>query len=462
MDRRVFLGASIGAGAMLATGAGCTTKKGDRAASQQLTANDAKLTGLTLEQLREQYSHDLFDDFLPFMERHVIDHTYGGFMCNTDRGGTNITKEKTAWYEGRGIWVYSFLYNNLKKEPKYLKIARKSVEFILKNEPTGDHLWPASFSREGQPISEPPNNIYGDLFIANGLSAYSQASGEEKYWYLAKSILLKCLKLYNKPDYGYMVTYGPGGNYNLKSASTNHSISKQEVTHAKGTRVLGHWMVIIRLVSQMLECRSDPELEKIADDSIDAIMNHHFNPEYKLISEVMNHDLSRPEGPFSQFVYTGHAIETLWMLLYEAERRKDKELFDLVTERFKRHVDIAWDDVYGGVFRALDHVNDNSWKVDKVLWAQEEVLIGSLYIVEQTGAQWAKDMFAKMFTYVQDKFTLKQYGYSLWILSADRKVTFEREYSRIGNFHHPRHLMLNLLSIERMINNCGSVSQLTN
>jgi mannose/cellobiose epimerase-like protein (N-acyl-D-glucosamine 2-epimerase family) len=139
------------------------------------------------------------------------------------------------------------------------------------------------------------------------------------------------------------------------------------------------------------------------------------------------------------------------MLLYEAERRKDQKLFDVVAERFKRHVKVAEDDVYGGVFRSLVNVNENIWKVDKVLWAQEEVLIGSLFILEQTGATWAKEMFEKQWKYVIDKYPLKQYGYPLWILSADRKVTFEEHYSRVGNFHHPRHLMLNILTLERLI-----------
>jgi mannose/cellobiose epimerase-like protein (N-acyl-D-glucosamine 2-epimerase family) len=232
------------------------------------------------------------------------------------------------------------------------------------------------------------------------------------------------------------------------------------VTQFKGQRVLGHWMVLIRLVTQMLESRADDELETLAGRCVDAILDSHLNPEYDLLNETLHHDLSRPEGPFSQFVYTGHAIETLWMLLYEAARRKDGALFDRIAALFRRHVEVAWDDVYGGVFRCLDHVNDNVWKVDKVLWAQEEVLIGSLFIAEHTGAQWAKDMFTRMFTYVQNKYPLKQYGYPLWILGADRKVTFVEEYSRVGNFHHPRHLMLNLLSLDRIIERGGSVSGL--
>ena len=411
----------------------CTTKEGDTLSKDTHALGIDRIAGVSLKQLLEQYRYYLFDDFLPFMDKYVVDHTYGGFMCNTNRNGTIINQNQRAWYEGRGIWVYSFLYHKLKKDPEYLEIARKSVEFILKNEPSGDHLWPGSFSREGKPMSDSSNRIYGDLFIANGLAEYSKASGEEKYWVQAKEILLKCMKIYNQPDYSCVVSYGP------------------QSEHASGPRILGHWMVIIRLVSQMLEYRSDPDLINIADATINAIMNHHFNPEYDLINEVLNHDLSRPEGPFSQFVYTGHAIETLWMLLYEAKRRKDNGLFDLVAQRFKRHVEVAWDDVYGGVFRALDNVNKNIWKVDKVLWAQEEVLIGTLFLIEHTGDQWAKDMFTRMYEYVIDKYPLKKYGYPLWIMSSERKVTFKEDGTRIGNFHHPRHLMLNILSLERMI-----------
>ncbi len=126
-------------------------------------------------------------------------------------------------------------------------------------------------------------------------------------------------------------------------------------------------------------------------------MNYHYNPEVDLTNEVLNHDLSRPEGPFSQFVYTGHVIETMWMIMYEAVRIKDKELFNSAGEKFKRHVEVAWDDVYGGVFRALDNVDNNIWKIDKVLWAQEEVLVGTLFMIQHTGDPWAYQWFEKIF-----------------------------------------------------------------
>jgi mannose/cellobiose epimerase-like protein (N-acyl-D-glucosamine 2-epimerase family) len=228
-------------------------------------------------------------------------------------------------------------------------------------------------------------------------------------------------------------------------------------------------MVLIRIISQMLQQRADLELEKILSHSVDAVLNHHYNPAFQLNNELLNHDYSRPANELSQFVYTGHSIETLWMVLSEAVRTRNRQLFDTAAARFQRHVEVAWDPVYGGVLRSLNDVDQNLWSLDKVLWAQEEVLIGTLCIVEHAGAAWAREMFGKMFAYVRDKYPLQRYGYPLWIIHADRKVTFEprppeappfSEEQRVENYHHPRHLMLNLLSLDRMIRRGGTASGL--
>ena len=87
-----------------------------------------------------------------------------------------------------------------------------------------------------------------------------------------------------------------------------------------------------------------------------------------------------------------------------------------------------------------------------------EVLIGLICVIEHTGEQWAKDWYNKLHTYVLDKFPLNQYGYPLWFAYADRKVTFTEHYNRCEHFHHPRHFMQNLLTIDRMIKRDGKVS----
>ncbi|HZT33425.1 MAG TPA: AGE family epimerase/isomerase [Bryobacteraceae bacterium] len=372
---------------------------------------------LPLRQLRDQYYFDLFEDFLPFVDKHVLDRQYGGFLCHTDRDGTNLSGRKTTWYEGRGIWVYSFLYNHCGKQPQHLKVARRSVEFILSAKPKDeDTLWPVTLTRDGKPETPPATAIYGDLFIAEGLAEYARATGERKYWDMAKRLVLKCVRIYDRPDYepGIVASY-----------------SGPVAPPMSGARIQGVSMVLIRALGPMLEQRADPGLQPILDRALDAVMNRHYNPEFGLNNELLEHDYSRPRNVLAQFVYTGHAIETLWMVAYESARTRNKSLFDLAAERFRRHVEVSWDGVYGGVFRSLNHVDRNQWALDKVLWAQEEVLIGTLLIYEHTGAPWAAEMFTKMNDYVRAKYVLRPHGYALWIVNGDRKVTYEPHTARL-------------------------------
>jgi mannose/cellobiose epimerase-like protein (N-acyl-D-glucosamine 2-epimerase family) len=132
--------------------------------------NRQKLAHRKLEDLRKEYQYWLYDDFLPFLDRFVVDHKVGGFMCETDRDGRNISGRKRTWFEGRGIWIYSFLFNELDPKPEYLEIARKSVEFILRHDPAGPDLMPHGYRRNGSPLNAAPDIAgYGDLFVATGL-----------------------------------------------------------------------------------------------------------------------------------------------------------------------------------------------------------------------------------------------------------------------------------------------------
>jgi len=433
VNRRQFLGAATAAGGL--TALGCAPSTPPEETSTHVTK---ELAGKPLAELRELYRYDLFDDYLPFEEEHVVDHELGGFMCNTDRAGNNLSTTKNTWYEGRGIWVHSFLYNNFGKKEKDLEIARKSVELTLPLKPKPLTLWPGAMTREGKPTNERASDIYCGLFVANGLQQYAVATGDEKYRAEAKAILLDHLAIYDDSKYDYPASYGPPG-----------------VQPVEGPRVLGHWMVLLRMATQMLETAPDPEIEEIAKRSVDALLDHHQNPAFDLMNEVINHDLSRAEGGWEQFCYIGHAIETLWMVMFEAGRRKDKALYERAAAMFKRHVEVAWDDVYGGFFHGMLHVDDNVWTEGKVLWLQEEVLIGTLYMIEHTGDPWAVEWFNRTYAYVREKWPLKQYGYPIWILSADRKVTFEEKATRVGNFHHPRHLAINLLALDRIIERGG-------
>ena len=203
----------------------------------------SETAGLNLTLLHEFYHDEIFKRFIPNMDKYVIDHQFGGFMTSIDiTNGKQANSNKTAWFEGRGMWTYSYLYNNLEKNPKYLEIARKSKDFILKHLPSDDKFFTSSYTNDGKPLSG-PGDIYSSLFVAEGLAEYAKASGDKQYFTIAKKIILSCLKRYDSPDYDYYVAYlNPGA------------------TKIPGPRVLGHWMVFLRAATQILENGPDADM----------------------------------------------------------------------------------------------------------------------------------------------------------------------------------------------------------
>jgi len=437
MKRRDFLSSltvtSAATGLMTSNFIACNQSKRDQ--NKVPASVPDTLAGKPLAELIRFYRTCLFEEFLPFVNSYVVDKEYGGFMCEVNVQGQKLTTDKSTWYLGRGLWTYSYLYNQIAKDPEYLSIAEKAVNFIMKTIPDTRSLWPEKFSRTGEPIAPPAPNIYGDMFVALGLQEYAKASGQEKYWLLAREILMKCLGFYDQPDY-----FPEAAQSYLKTLPL-----------IPGARIGGHWFMFINLITLMLEFRPDPELKAISDRAMDAVLNYHYNPDFDLINEIVNHDLSRPNNDIAQLVYTGHNMETLWMIMAEAKRRQDQDLFEKAVRYFKRNLEVSWDDVYGGVFTSLNNVDKFEWVTRKANWAQEEAMIGLLMIVENSGAQWAKDWYERIFKYHTERYHLKKYGYQLWIDYADRKVTFvEKDYNRLEIFHHPRYLITCINILERM------------
>lgn len=394
------------------------------------------IADLNLKKLRELYQEALFKKFLPNMDKLVVDHELGGFMCSVDIKTRKLENtNKRAWFEGRGMWMYSFLYNNLEKNPRYLEIAKKSKDFILKLLPADGTYYISGFTKEGKPLSDVEGDIYGNLFVAEGLAEYSKASGERQYFAKAKDIILKAVERYDRPDFTY---------------------AYKAETRVAGPRILGHWMILLSLCTQMLKQQNDPQIKALADRCVDAIMKHHLNPESRLLNEALAHDLSPLADPVaSQFGDIGHGCETLAFVMNYAVLQKDAALFKSSSEAFKRHVTVAKDDVYGGHFHILNDINANAWTLNKVRWLQEEILIGALILIEHTGDQWALNCYAETDAYIREKFVRPEFAFV--IDSGDRKVA-QHNMVRAEHYHYPRQLMVSILAIDRILQRGGKAS----
>lgn len=394
-----------------------------------------QLAGMTLLTLRDQYRHDLFEEYLPFWDKFGIDRENGGFLCSLDHDGTVVNTDKRLVFQARGLWVYSFLYNHFEIED-CLEVARRARDFIVSHGQDDSGNWVHTLDKYGN-VRKPADGLgFSGIFVAEGLQEYYRATGDQASMDLALEAVFRFLDIYDDPKRDVPQWYLP--------------------LSYPGMRTLGYEEMTIGVLTQILQQVSHPRLEARVASSVEAVLNRFWNANYRLNNEMLTHDYNRLDDESEDFIYLGHSIVTFRMILQEAMRVQDRSVFDLVTERLRRHIEVAWDDEFGGLIRGM-HVHGKH-DFDKWLWTQDEALVGTMILLEHTDLEWPQQWFDRIYHYVRDKFTLRQYGYPGWILSADRRVTFEPHISRKGNYHHPRQLMLNLLALDRMIEREGQVS----
>jgi N-acylglucosamine 2-epimerase len=413
---------------------------------------DPVLAGMSLTGLRKHYHSELFESYLPFWNKFGIDHEYGGFMCSLDYDGTLVNTDKSLWFQGRGIWVYSFLYNHFGKETKYLGIASKTKDFVLKHAPQPDGWWAEELARDGSVRKPFAGDIYGMYFVAEGLQEYAWATQDNEVRDRAFALMKKLYRYMDRPDFRLM---GDG---------------------APGVRAQGLWMVNLRIATQILRRWKDTEISAIAERAVEVLITRHYNADIGLNNEMLNFDFSRLKSEETKSLL-GHSIETLWMAQDEADRRNDAKLWDICAERIHRHIEVGWDHIFGGLAQSIN-VNQGGyvWPSEhpvgtdlefrftgeyqymKALWALHEILIATLNVFERTGAEWAARFFTMAQDVIDTKFSMKKLGLPGSMLFGDRRMTVHPHVARQDNYHPLRQLMLTILTLDRMIQRCVPAS----
>jgi N-acylglucosamine 2-epimerase len=403
------------------------------------------LAGKSLTDWRNRYRAELFDSYLPFWDRFGIDHEQGGFMCSLDYDGARANADKLLWFQGRGIWIYSFLYNHFGKDARYLDIARKTRDFVLRHAPQPDGWWAEEFTRNGRVKKPFTGDIYGMYFVAEGLQEYAWAAQDDSAREMAFALVKKLYRYMDRPDFRFMGNGEPG------------------------VRAQGLWMVNLHIATQILRRWKDPEIAAIADRAVNVVINRHYNPDIGLNNEMLNFDFSRPRGEENKCLL-GHSIETLWMIQDEADRRGDRKLWDTCAGRIHRHLEVGWDHVFGGLSQwinvdqggyvwpperpvgtDLEFRFTGEYQYMKPLWALHEILVATLNVFKRTGAEWAARFFGMAQDVIDAKFSMKKRGLPGYMLFGDRRMTHQPHVARQDNYHPPRQLMLSILMLDRMI-----------
>lgn len=132
------------------------------------------------KQISSRYKRELLENCLPFWLENSQDKEFGGYYSCLNRDGSVYDTDKFIWLQGREVWMFAMLYNNVEKNQEWLDCAIQGAEFLKKY--GHDENWDFYFSlnREGRPLVQ-PYNIFSNTFACMGFAQLAKATGNEEY-----------------------------------------------------------------------------------------------------------------------------------------------------------------------------------------------------------------------------------------------------------------------------------------
>ncbi|MFW5804734.1 MAG: AGE family epimerase/isomerase, partial [bacterium] len=345
------------------------------------------------------YQDTLINNVIPFWMKHGIDHEYGGiFNCIKDNGEV-VSTEKYIWSQGRALWTFSALYNRIKKEKEWFKIATKLKDFLINSEARDKNgAWVFAISRDGKEII-PSQSIYADAFAILGLTEFARINKNKQ----AIDIALESYK-------------------RVKPLLKDHSTLPTEPNKIpEGYEHHGPKMIYSLVAFEVGSLIEDQNILKDAFALAEQVMNNHYDSKTGLIREFITYDKKIVDNEIGMTVVPGHAIESMWFFAHIYKYWDDQEKVKKVLRTIKNHLEFGWDQEYGGIFLAKSIGNKKAawWNPEaKVWWVFTECLYALILAHELLGEKWCMEWYWKIHDYAFKHFPDREHGE--WTQNLDR------------------------------------------
>ncbi len=338
----------------------------------------------------QTYKNALLNDVLPFWLNHSKDREFGGYFTCLDKHGKVYDQDKFLWLQGRQVWTFAMLYNNVKPQPEWLDFALHGAEFLMENGRDKEGNWYFSLNREGRPLIQ-PYNIFSDCFAAMAFGQLYKATKDETHLQIARDTFENILKRHHNPKGKYTKTYP--GTRNLQGFSLP--------------------MILCNLVLE-IEHILDPKMVKeVIDNGIDTVMHKFYRPELGLIVENIKEDGSLSDSFDGRLINPGHGLEAMWFIMDLAERTNNPKLIKEAVKISLQILDYGWDKKYGGIFYFMDRKGNPPQQLEwdqKLWWVHIEALIAVLKGYQHTQNEKCLEWSEKLHDYSWNHFVDSEYG----------------------------------------------------
>ena len=388
-----------------------------------MSADPTKVPLARLEKLHEQYRAALFDDVVPWWEKHSLDRECGGYYSLLDRQGKPWGTDKYMWMTGREIWMFSHLYNRCRRNPDWLDAARLGSDFILRHAYQPDGKMYFRLTREGKPVAK-VLSLFSEMFCAMGLAELSGAANVDGLWAKAAGMYDFLVPRFGLPSDTPLLGYPIDAKFHLHS----------------------HDMCRIMIAWVFNEMRPGRKFEDDLSRSVESILGRHWKPELHALLENVAMDgsamLDLPEG---RMFHPGHAIESAWLIMEVAHRQGNRQWIDTAVEIVLASLRHGWDQESGGIryITNIDWTPTHELEANLKLWlVHSETLYALLLGWSLTGREdlwrWHEQVHEWSFSHFPDPECGEWYGY----LDRDgRPVWTAKANGWKGFFHLPRSLL---------------------
>ena len=377
---------------------------------------------IDFKSLSLQYRNELLDNVIPFWLTHSQDQNNGGYFTCLDRQGNIYDTDKFIWLQGRQVWMFSMLYNNVEKRREWLDCAIQGGEFLKKFGHDGNLNWYFSLTREGKPIIE-PYNIFSYTFATMAFGQLSKATGNDEYAEIAKKTFDIILSKRDNPKGKWNKAFP--GTRNLKSFSLP--------------------MILCNLSLEIEHLLNKEFLEQTMEECIHEVMEVFLRPELGgLIVENVQEDGTLSDTFEGRLMNPGHAIEAMWFIMDLGKRMNRPELIEKAVETTLKTLEYGWDKEHGGIFYFMDRKGFPPQQLEwdqKLWWVHLETLISLLKGYQLTGSETCLQWFEKVHDYTWSHFKDPEYSEWWGYLNRQGEVLLDLKGGKWkGCFHVPRGL----------------------
>ncbi len=369
------------------------------------------------------YRKVLTENILPFWLRNAIDYENGGIFTQLDEKGEIYGTDKSVWFQGRALWVFSKAYNTIEKNLGYLKAAECIYGFLPKCTDTDGRMF-FTVTADGRELQK-RRYYFSETFAAIGCAELYKATGREE--------VLRSAQQY------FTVAYECFTGVRKNPPKLN--------PENLGTKALSPAMIMLSTAQVMRSMNSDKrdEYDKIAKECLDEILHGGYLQEKALLESVTT-DGRFVDSPSGRIVNPGHSLEAAWFIMLEGLLTDNSEALEAGKKIIDITLPLGIDKKYGGIIAFTDLSGKPPVQLEwdmKLWWPQCEAMIAFRMAYMLFGDEKYLKLYEEFKEYCEKYFLDSENGEWYGYLHYDNTVSTTLKGNIFkGPFHIPRLYMI--------------------